>query len=91
MAKKLVRVTWLDASDPQGDESWFKESEVLAFGEELCEVVSYGYLISNTKKYLTLAADEVVKGVKEPTYGRLTKIPSGMVQTIEELTLPPEQ
>lgn len=85
MGKKLVKITWLDASDPPGDTSWYRESEALAFGEELCEVVSFGYVVSHTKLYITLAADLITKGVNETTYGRLTKIPSGMITQIEDL------
>lgn len=88
--KPFVRVVWLDASDPQGDESWFRESEALKFGEELMEVSSFGYLISKTAKYVTLVADHITKGTKETTYGRLTKIPVGMVVSITDITLPPE-
>lgn len=85
--KPFVKVVWLDASDPQGDASWYRESEALAFGEELCEVVSFGYLVSKTKLYITLAADLITKGTKETTYGRLTKVPMGMVQSITDLDL----
>ena len=80
---KFVKVTWLDASDPQGDASWYRQSEVVKFGDEMCEVESYGFLASETQKYVTLVADVITKGTLEPTFGRLTKIPTGMVQAIE--------
>lgn len=83
--KRFVKVTWLDAADPPGGASWYLESEALTFGEELCEVESYGYVVSHTKLYLTLAADLITKGATETTYGRLTKIPSGMIVSIEDL------
>lgn len=83
--KPFVKVVWLDASDPQGDESWYREAEAEAFGEELMEVTSFGYLVSKTALYVTLAADLITKGTKLTTYGRLTKIPRGMIQLIEEL------
>ena len=90
-AKPFVKVTWLDASDPVTDASWYTEDEVLAFGESLCEVVSFGYVVSRTKLYLTLAADLITKGSGPRTvYGRITKIPIGMIASEETLIKEPE-
>lgn len=86
--KRFVRVVWLDASDPQDDASWYRESEVDKFSEEMCRVESFGYLLRQTKLYVTLVADEVVEGVREKTYGRLTKIPVSMVESITDIPIP---
>ena len=85
MDKPFVKVVWLDASDPQDGVSWHDEAEAIKFGEELCEVISWGYLVHKTKLYVTLGADRITKGVLDTTYGRLTKIPAGMVQSVVEI------
>ena len=87
MDKRLVKVTWLDASDPPGENSWYTDKEVDDFAELSCEVVSVGYIKSHTKLYLTLVADYIVNDNGTVTWGRPTKIPHGMVQTVENLSV----
>lgn len=84
MEKRLVRVTWIDAADPDNT-GWVSEDEVNSFAEATIEVVSVGYLKSNTKLYLTLVADYIDNGDGSYTWGRPTKIPHGMIQKIEDL------
>lgn len=85
MDKKLVKVVWVDASDPADNHSWYTDKEVDTFSEDVCEVVSVGYLKSDTKLYITLCGDYIVNGDGTYTWGRPTKIPHGMVTSIEEL------
>lgn len=79
MNKPFVKVTWDDAEDQGG--TWLEEAEVEEFADHNCTVVSVGYLVSKTGKYLTLAADWIDE-LKH--YGRVTKIPVGMVISVEE-------
>lgn len=89
MDKPFVRVVWIDASDPKGDESWYTDAEIDAFGNKACQVVSTGYLKTNTKLYITLVSDYIINDDGTITWGRPTKIPHGMAQSIEEIPLPP--
>lgn len=91
MDKRLVRVTWVDASDPPGDTSWYSDKDVDEFSEKVCEVVSVGYLKSETKLYLTLVADYIANPDGSTTWGRPTKIPIGMVTRKEDLSLTPAE
>lgn len=87
MDKRLVRVTWVDASDPPAsDTSWYTDKDVDDFSEKVCEVVSVGWVKSDTKLYLTLVADYIAGDDGTMTWGRPTKIPHGMVTKVEELT-----
>jgi hypothetical protein len=79
---KLVRVTWDDAEDPSEGKTWLDQEDVDSFSRHNCTVVSVGYLVSKTTKYVTLAADWI-GDLKH--YGRLTKIPTGMVTEIQEI------
>lgn len=79
MNRPFVKVRWHDATDD--DRTWLKEAEVLKFGSEPLAVISWGWLMLKTKQYLTLAADHIQD---TDTYGRVTKIPMGMVKEIEE-------
>lgn len=89
MDKRLVRVIWVDASDPPGDTSWYSDKDVDDFADRICEVVSVGWVKSETKLYLTLVADYIVNNDGTITWGRPTKIPHGMVQKREYLTVEP--
>jgi hypothetical protein len=79
--KRFVKVRWHDAQD--GYSTWVAAEDIPRFTEEPCEVVSWGWLVSETKRYITLAAD-YIPGPPGETYGRVTKIPRGMVVKIEE-------
>ena len=85
MDKPLVKVTWLDASDPTSTASWYTDKEAGEFAEKECEVVSVGWLRSQTKLYYTICADFIENEDGTITWGRPTKIPFGMVQKVEEL------
>lgn len=85
MDKRLVRVKWIDASDPDAGVGWFSDDEVDKFADEKVEVTSIGYIKSDTKMYLTIVADYIENGDGSYTWGRPTKIPHGMIVKIEEL------
>lgn len=91
MDKRLVRVTWVDASDPETNESWYSDKDVDDFSESTCEVVSVGWVKSHTKNYLTLVADYIEGSDGKLTWGRPTKVPNGMVQKIEDLVVSLEE
>ena len=76
--KPFVKVTWLDAQDD--GRTWVPADEIQAFTEAEVRVVSWGWQVGVTKKYVTLAADYIADGV----YGRVTKIPKKMIQSIDE-------
>lgn len=78
IAKRFVKITWLDAQDE--GHTWVMEADIQPFTEAICKVVSWGWLVGETKKYVSLAADYIEDGV----YGRVTKIPRGMIQHIED-------
>jgi hypothetical protein len=75
-----MRVVWNDAQDH--NEPWVPVEDAEKFGNEDCQIVSVGFLVSKTSRYVTLAADWNESG---GDYGRVTKIPAGMVQSISEL------
>lgn len=77
--KKFVRVRWHDAADLE--KTWVQPEDIEAFTKEFCEVLSWGWLVSTSKTYLTLAADYIAD---TDTYGRVTKIPRGMVASVDE-------
>ena len=77
----LIVVTWHDAEDVH--DTWSDAKEIEAFGDSIMEVTSVGWEVKRTKLYLTIAADYTPDG----TFGRVTKIPIGMVQNIKELEL----
>ena len=80
MDKKLVRVVWIDAQDHPN--KWVDEGDAEAFGNIDCSITSIGFLVSKTDKYITLAGDW---DAIDKDYGRVTKIPVGMVQSLEDL------
>lgn len=79
MDKPFVKVLWRDATDD--DRTWLKEAEVNDFGSVSLEVISWGWLMKRTKENITLAADHILG---TDTYGRVTKIPVGMLIKVEE-------
>ena len=80
----LVLVTWEDAEDTADGKTWMDDEEVKTFSQQSCTVVSIGFLISKTTKYVTLAGDYIEK---LGHYGRVTKIPAGMVVQTEVLVV----
>lgn len=91
MDKRLVRVVWIDASDPESNESWYSDKDVDDFAESTCEVVSVGWIKSHTKNYLTLVADYIEGNDGKLTWGRPTKVPHGMIQRIDDLVVSPSE
>lgn len=86
MDKRLVRITWRDASDPHEKQPWYSEEEIDEFSEEETIVVSVGWIKSETAKYITLVADYAPNPDGSYTWSRPTKIPPAMVLKIEDLT-----
>lgn len=81
--KPLVKVRWLDARDH--DDTWANEADIEAFNLVEVEVLSVGYLVSEGHKYLTIAGDY---NPSDNDYGRISKIPIGMVLSKEVLETP---
>ena len=75
---KLVRVVWHDAADKSG--TWVGDTDAKAFAEVDTAIESVGFLVRETAKYLTIAADWSPEDEDdEETWGRVCKIPVGMV------------
>jgi hypothetical protein len=87
MSMKIVRVVWDDAEDPSEGKTWLDGEDVDTFSKHDCTVESIGYLVSKTAKYVTLAADWIDE-LKH--WGRVTKIPTGMVTKFEEIGYGPD-
>lgn len=81
MKAPFVKVTWDDAEDPDTGNAWHSDQDVAEFAETTTLVVSVGFKVSDTPKYVTLAADWIER-LKQ--FGRITKIPKGVIQSIEE-------
>lgn len=77
---QLVKVEWDDAEDPKG--GWQDEKEVAEFASHQSLVTSYGIVVSDTEKYLTLAADWIAD-LKH--YGRITKIAVAQIIKVEAI------
>ncbi len=78
--KPLVKVTWWDAKD--ADETWLKERDAAEFNDKEIAIVSVGFLMSKTDKYVTLAGDWCEE---DKTCGCVRKIPIGMVVSFSEV------
>ena len=79
----FVKVTWHDAEDLA--QSWVSSDQIAAAVAQPCLVISWGYLVSKNRKDIVLAADLISR---DETYGRVTKIPRGMVQVITVIEKP---
>ena len=76
---KLVRVSWLDTVEhPSG---WYDKEDIEKL-EDVALVHSYGLLIKQSKKSVTLIADFIPES-KE--FGRSTVIPKGMIEEIVDI------
>lgn len=78
--KQLVLVEWNDAQDHA--QKWVDAEDAEAFTDIMCTITSVGYLVRKTDKYVTIAGDY---DAVDNDYGRVTKIPVGMIQTIIDL------
>ena len=77
---KWVCVTWHDAADEK--QTWLTAAEI---DEESIAVRSCGVVVRISPKYLTLAGDHNVQAAAPdaPIYGRVTRIPRGMVVSLK--------
>ena len=76
---RLVRVSWLDTVEhPSG---WY-DPEDLDTLEDACVVHSYGLVLKETEKSITIVAD-FIPSTKE--FGRSTVIPRGMIEEIVDI------
>lgn len=80
MTKPLVKVEWNDSQDHP--DKWVDEADAEKFGNEMCTITSVGFLVSQTEKYVTIAGDW---DAIDKDYGRVTKIPIGMIVKQTEL------
>ncbi len=76
----FVKIVWHDAEDIEG--TWVRAESIADHAAEPCEVTSWGYLVSKTRRDYVLAGDVIPR---DETYGRVTKIPRGMVKRIETI------
>lgn len=79
-ALDFVRVDWWDAQDLAL--TWASPEAVEEFTKQPCEIISFGYLVKQTRQYVTLAADYVVVN---GDFGRITKIPRPWVRAINRI------
>ena len=78
--RQVVQVTWTDSQDHA--DKWVDSADAEAFSDVDCTIVSVGLVVRKTDKYLTLAGDY---DAVDDDYGRVTKIPAGMIQEVKEL------
>ena len=75
----MVRVSWLDTVEhPSG---WYDQEDIDKL-EDCALVHSYGLLLKETEKSVTLIAD-FIPGTNE--FGRSTVIPKGMIEEIVDI------
>lgn len=77
---RLVKVLWRDAQDHP--DKWVDEDDAAEFGNDDCTIVSVGFLVSKTAKYLCIAGDW---DATDKDFGRVTKIPTSMLISLETL------
>lgn len=82
--KRLVRIVWRDAQDHPM--KWVDEEDAEKFCDETCVIVSVGFVVRETEKYFTLAGDW---DDADKDFGRVTKIPVGTIQSVDELVVLP--
>lgn len=76
---KIVVVEWLDAQDHS--DKWADFDDVEEWSRQECVITSVGFLVSEGPKYITIAGDW---DKTDKDWGRVTKIPRGMVVSIYE-------
>lgn len=77
---KLVKVLWLDAQDHP--KTWVDADDIPSFNDAECLIVSVGFLVRKTEKYLTIAGDW---DESDNNYGTVRKIAIGMVKSVEDM------
>jgi len=76
---RFVRVSWLDTVEhPSG---WYDPEDIDKI-EDVALVHSYGLILKETEKSITIVAD-FIPGTKE--FGRSTVIPKGMIEEIVDI------
>ena len=76
---RLVRVSWLDTVEhPSG---WYDPEDIDKI-EDVALVHSYGLVLKETEKSITIVAD-FIPSTKE--FGRSTVIPKGMIEEIVDI------
>ena len=76
-------VFWRDAQDHK--DTWVDSEDAEKFGDEECTIISVGFLIKQTAKYLTIGSDW---DEADNDYGTVRKVPVGMIQTINHIPTP---
>ena len=71
---QIVIVNWLDAQDHS--DTWVDTKDAEAFTDVECRIISIGFVIKRTAKYLTIGSDWDEAGAD---YGTVRKIPVGMI------------
>lgn len=74
----LVLLTWTDAMDY--GKAWASSIEAQTFADQPSTMRSTGFLVSKTEKFVTLAGDW---DTEDRNWGRLTKVPTGMVTDMQ--------
>lgn len=77
---KPVVITWNDTQEH--GEKWVGVADVDEWSEKDCKIISIGFLVKETKRYLTIVGDF---DSDDADYGRVQKIPVGCVVEIKEL------
>lgn len=72
--KQIIIVEWLDAADHS--ETWVDKQDAEDFTDIDCKVMSVGFFVKETAKYLTIASDW---DETDQNYGTVRKIPIGMI------------
>lgn len=77
---KLVLIIWNDAQDNL--EPWVNEDDAKAFAESPCPITTVGFLVRKTETHTVIAGDW---NDTDKDYGRVTKIPTKMIVSVQEL------
>ena len=77
---EYVLVKWLDAQDHK--DIWADAEDVNQWAEKPCEIISIGFLVRKTEKYITIAGDY---DDDDKDWGRVTKIPTAWLVSVEPL------
>lgn len=83
--KPFVVCHWLDAEDFT-ESGWASEETLDEFNKKDCDVYTYGYVVSKTKKHITICSDLAIPA----TWGRPIKIPRKMIISMTEVDLIPK-
>jgi len=79
-------VEWLDSQDHK--DKWVDEGDATEFGNISCTIISVGFLVSKTEKYITLAGDW---DDSDKDFGRVTKVATAGVISLADLSVSPAE